>query len=103
MESPSVALRATPPHKWGGLHAQVLPASGEVAAEPPEGLRSLEYDVRRHAWLESLGYRVVRMNVSDIDDDLTEVTGRIYAELLERERIGFTRKTLRRPAGDTSP
>ena len=62
-----------------------------------------EYDVRRHAWLESLGYRVVRVNVTDIDEDLTEVTGRIYAELLERERIGLTRKPLRRPAGDTSP
>jgi very-short-patch-repair endonuclease len=62
-----------------------------------------EYDVRRHAWLESLGYRVVRVNVTDIDKDLTEVTGRIYAELLERERIGYTRKPLRRPPGDTSP
>jgi len=61
------------------------------------------HDVRKQAWLESLGYRVVRVNVSDIDDDLTEVTGRVYAELLERERIGFTRKPLRRPAGDTSP
>jgi len=61
------------------------------------------HDVRRQEWLESLGYRVVRVNVSDIDDDLTEVTGRVYAELLERERIGFTRKPLRRPAGDTSP
>jgi len=39
----------------------------------------------------------------DFDDDLTEATGRVYAELLERERIGFTRKPLRRPAGDTSP
>jgi len=62
-----------------------------------------EYDVRRHAWLESLGYRLVRVNVSDVDDDLTEVTGRVYAELLERERIGFTRRPLRRPSGDTSP
>jgi len=43
------------------------------------------------------------VNVSDINDDLTEVTGRVCAELLERERIGFTRKPLRRPSGDTSP
>jgi very-short-patch-repair endonuclease len=62
-----------------------------------------EYDVRRQAWLESLGYRVVRVNVSDIDDDLTEVTGRIYAELLERERIGFTRKPPPSPSGRHLP
>jgi len=62
-----------------------------------------EHDVRRQVWLESLGYRVVRVNVSDIDDDLTEVAGRVYAELLERERIGFRCRPLRRPAGDTSP
>jgi very-short-patch-repair endonuclease len=49
------------------------------------------YDQQRYAWLEAQGYRVVRIRVQDIDADIEGVMGRIYAELLDREQLGFAR------------
>ena len=49
------------------------------------------YDQQRYAWLEAHGYRVVRIRVQDIDADIDGVMGRIYAELLDREQLGFAR------------
>jgi very-short-patch-repair endonuclease len=48
-------------------------------------------DQQRYAWLETLGYRVVRVRVEDIDVDIEGVMGRIAAELLNREELGFSR------------
>ena len=42
------------------------------------------YDQRRYAWLEAKGYRVMQVRVQDIDADIEEVMGWIYAELSER-------------------
>ena len=42
------------------------------------------YDQRRYPWLEAKGYRVVRVRVQDIDEDMDGVMGRIFAELPER-------------------
>jgi very-short-patch-repair endonuclease len=59
------------------------------------------YDQRRYAWLEAHGYRVVRVRVQDIDVDMEGVMGRIAAELLERDELGFSRvasDSTRRPS-----
>jgi very-short-patch-repair endonuclease len=41
------------------------------------------YDMRRHAWLEAEGYRVVRIRVEEIDRDLDGVMGGIYDVLTQ--------------------
>ena len=61
------------------------------------------YDRRRQAWLEAEGYRVLRVIVEDIDDDIDEVMGSIYGELLERERCGFRKRPHPPAAPGTSP
>ena len=57
------------------------------------------YDVRRQAWLEAEGYKVVRFPVYDIDDEVEGVIDSIRYELEEREKVGFGR----RPSRSTSP
>jgi len=52
---------------------------------------------------KAAGGAFVRVSVTEVDRELGEVTSRIYGELVERERLGFTREPLRRPSGDTSP
>ena len=49
------------------------------------------YDQRRYAWLETEGYRVVRIPVHEVDVDIAGVLDRIAAELLQREELGFAR------------
>jgi very-short-patch-repair endonuclease len=41
------------------------------------------YDMRRQAWLEAEGYRVVRVRVEEIDEDLDRVVHGIYELLTE--------------------
>ncbi len=50
------------------------------------------YDLRRQAWLEAEGYKVIRFPVGDIDRDIVDVMDTIRVELEEREKLGFTRR-----------
>jgi len=50
------------------------------------------YDIRRQAWLEAEGYRVIRFPVRDVDEEVVNVIDSIRAELDEREKLGFTRR-----------
>ena len=63
----------------------------EVVGPAHDGDAEWAYDQRRYAWLEAMGYRVLRVRVQDIDVDIEGVMGRICAELLQREQLGFTR------------
>jgi very-short-patch-repair endonuclease len=60
-------------------------------------------DERRVAWLEAQGYRVVRIAVEEISSDLDQVLYRIYAELVAREQMGYTRGPHRPASPATSP
>ena len=55
------------------------------------------YDIRRQAWLEAEGYRVIRFPVRDVDEEIVNVIDSILAELDEREKLGFTRRYVRVP------
>ena len=55
------------------------------------------YDIRRQAWLEAEGYRVIRFPVRDVDEEIVNVIDSILAELDEREKLGFTRRYGRVP------
>ena len=57
------------------------------------------YDIRRQAWLEAEGYKVIRFPVCLIDDEVVDVMDSIRYELEEREKLGFGR----RPSRFTSP
>ncbi len=57
---------------------------------------SWAYDLRRQAWLEAEGYRVVRLHVSLIDQDVGAAIETIEAALGEQEQLGLTRQPLRR-------
>jgi very-short-patch-repair endonuclease len=50
------------------------------------------YDIRRQAWLEAEGHRVVRFPVRDIDENVVDVMDTIRVELEEREQLGFRRR-----------
>jgi very-short-patch-repair endonuclease len=65
--------------------------------------RQWAYDVRRQAWLEAEGYRVLRFRVETVDEDVTVVTDTILAALDEREAEGYMRRPLRPAAPATSP
>ncbi len=56
------------------------------------------YDLRRQAWLEAEGYKVIRIPVSDIDLDAGDAVEAIAIELEEREKLGFTRRPFRPPS-----
>ena len=56
------------------------------------------YDLRRQAWLEAEGYKVIRIPVSDIDLDAGDAVETIAIELEEREKLGFTRRPFRPPS-----
>jgi very-short-patch-repair endonuclease len=60
------------------------------------------YDLRRQAWLEAEGYKVVRIPVSAIDDDANDAVQIISMELEERETLGFSRSPSG-ASGATSP
>jgi very-short-patch-repair endonuclease len=47
-------------------------------------------DQARYAWLEQEGYRVVRIIVQDIDQDMNQVLDQIHADLIESEKLGFS-------------
>ncbi len=47
------------------------------------------YDMRRQAWLEAEGYRVIRFTARDIDDNVADVIDAITFELEERLKLGF--------------
>ena len=61
------------------------------------------YDERRQSWLESEGYRVVRIPVHLVDADVTAVTDTILAALEEEEAAGRIRTPLRLASPATSP
>ncbi|TMD34588.1 MAG: DUF559 domain-containing protein [Chloroflexi bacterium] len=50
------------------------------------------YDVRRQAFLEAEGYKVIRFSVSGIDEEIVDVMDSIRVQLEEREKLGFTRR-----------
>ena len=50
------------------------------------------YDMRRQAWLEAEGNRVLRIPVSEITRSLADVIDTIDGVLLEQEQLGFGRK-----------
>ena len=50
------------------------------------------HDQRRFAWLEAEGYRVMRINVGDVDVDFDGVMESIHGVLVERETLGFDRR-----------
>jgi very-short-patch-repair endonuclease len=50
------------------------------------------YDERRQAFLEAEGYRVVRISASDVTRDFEGVIHQIFAELGDRERLGFRKR-----------
>ena len=68
----------------------------EIDGPAHDGDASWAYDERRQAFLEMLGYRVMRINVGDISRNFESVLDGIRAELLERERLGYRKKPLRR-------
>jgi very-short-patch-repair endonuclease len=67
------------------------------------------YDIRRQAWLEAEGYKVIRFSVYDIDEEVVDVMDSISYELEERAKLGFRqRRSEVRPSpsvgsADTSP
>jgi very-short-patch-repair endonuclease len=63
----------------------------------------IAYDERRQAWLEASGLRVLRIPVHEISRSLDDVMEWIYAELLEQEARGLTRRPHRPAAPGTSP
>ena len=65
--------------------------------------RAAPYDERRQSWLECEGYKLLRIPVSAIDEDVHSVIEWIEVALDEQQRLGFCKQPLRRPAGDTSP
>ena len=67
---------------------------------------SLAYDVRRQAWLEAEGYRVLRIPVSWVDADADAVAETIRDELVECGQRGLRRRfgaAPSAPGGATSP
>ena len=65
------------------------------------------YDLRREAWLEGEGYKVVRLPVSLVDQDVGAAIDTIEVALEEQVQMGFVRQALRRSpsgaSGATSP
>src|SRR2546429_8247090 len=58
------------------------------------------YDLRREAWLEAEGYKVVRLPVSLVDQDVGAAIDTIEVALEEQVQMGFVRQALRRsPSG----
>ncbi len=57
------------------------------------------YDLRRTAWLESEGYRVIRFPVTSVDEDMDSVIDSIYQELGEDLPIPRLRRVLPGEAG----
>ena len=50
------------------------------------------YDLRRQAWLESEGNRVLRIQLSEITRSLGDVLDTIDGVLLDQEQLGFVRR-----------
>ena len=75
----------------------------EVNGPTHDGDARWAYDERRQAWLESEGYRVLRIPVHRIDKDADEVAAWILAVLDEQEAAGFRRRPLRPASPATSP
>src|SRR5256885_6281013 len=62
----------------------------EIDGPAHQGDATWAYDLRRQAWLETEGHRMLRISVSQISRDLNEVIETIYVVLLEQEKRGFT-------------
>src|SRR5260370_22660545 len=62
---------------------------------PTHDYTASAYDMRRQAWLEAEGYRVIRVVVADIDREVGDVTDSILGELDERQKLGFRRRRSR--------
>jgi very-short-patch-repair endonuclease len=54
----------------------------EINGPAHDGDAQWAYDQRRTAWLEAQGYRVMRIIVEDVDEDLDGVIDGIYGELV---------------------
>jgi len=50
------------------------------------------YDMRRQAWLEAEGFRVIRFTARDVDDEVVDVVDAIRYELDDLEKLGFKRR-----------
>jgi very-short-patch-repair endonuclease len=70
----------------------------EVNGPAHDDDRTWERDQARYAWLEQRGYRVVRIIVQDIDEDMIQVLDRIHGELLEAEKLGLGSRPTSRAA-----
>jgi len=67
----------------------------EIDGLAHDGDREWAYDQRRQAWLEALGYRVVRIGAGEISRDLDAVLSGIRYHLLEQERLGYSKRPRR--------
>ncbi|OLC19373.1 MAG: DUF559 domain-containing protein [Chloroflexi bacterium] len=75
----------------------------EIDGPAHQGDATWAYDLRRQAWLETEGHRMLRISVSQISRDLNEVIETIYVVLLEQEKRGFFRRPHRPAPPATSP
>ena len=75
----------------------------EIDEPAHQGDATWAYDLRRQAWLETEGHRMLRISVSQISRDLNEVIETIYVVLLEQEKRGFFRRPHRPAPPATSP
>jgi very-short-patch-repair endonuclease len=94
-------------HPIGPYFVDFYCASARLVVEidgPDHGFEPrIAHDQRRQAWLEAQGYRVLRINVSEISSSLDDVMEWIYIELLDQEARGFARRPHRPAAPGTSP
>jgi len=67
----------------------------EIDGPAHDGDRRSAYDQRRQAWLEAEGYCVRRIAVGEISRDLDAVLDGIRYQLLEQEKLGYSKRPRR--------
>ncbi|HAF20874.1 MAG TPA: hypothetical protein DCK96_14185 [Chloroflexi bacterium] len=67
----------------GPYFVDFLCLSARLAVEVDGPLHEDESDARKTKWLESAGYRVLRIPVGDVDESMDDVIHGIYLELTE--------------------
>jgi very-short-patch-repair endonuclease len=90
---------------WVDFYCPAARLIVEIDGPTHEDELTSAYDIRRQAWLETEGYRVLRIPVFWIDQDADDAVDSILVALEEQEKVGFVRRhsvPLRRPSGDTS-
>ena len=90
---------------WVDFYCPAARLIVEIDGPTHEDDRKWAYDVRRQAWLEAAGYRVLRIPVIWIDQDADEAVDSILIVLEEQEKLGFVKRRPAPPSGfaDTSP